>query len=69
MLITLMSLAALSCPKTIMVNHTSHPWNDHDRSVLETAKKRCGQIYPDAPCVKEFYKIDKQDYHVTCGAA
>ena len=55
------------CPRTTMTNISGYPWNDYDRSILKQAKKRCGEIYPDAPCVKLFRKWGKQDYSVICG--
>lgn len=60
-------LFALSCPKPEVVNTSDLPWNDHDQKTLEYAKKRCGEIYPDAPCVKWFKKYAFQSYSVICG--
>lgn len=60
-------LLALSCPDTKMVNATKFPWNEWDRSRLQYSKKRCGEMYPEAPCVKLFRKWGKQDYSVVCG--
>jgi hypothetical protein len=56
------------CPRTTMINTSGFPWNGHDRKTLKYTKKRCGEIYPDAPCVKWFKKWGKQDYSVICGA-
>jgi len=64
---TLMFLLAFSCPQTIMVNDSGLPWNNYDSSVLQTAKKRCGEIYEGFPCVKKFYKKESQNYWVICG--
>lgn len=65
----LILVAALSCPKPVMLNETSFPWNKRDYQVLRQVKKRCGEIYPDAPCVKLFKKYgDGHDYSVICGA-
>jgi hypothetical protein len=60
-------LISLSCPKTEMVNVTKYGWNKHDAETLEYAKRRCGEVYEDAPCVKLFRKWGKQDYSVICG--
>ena len=49
-----------------MINQTDQPWNAFDKQVLNKAKIRCGQIYPDAPCVKSFYKRPEQSYWVIC---
>ena len=60
-------LVGLVCPQTVQVNKTSEPWNDHDAKILQTVKKRCGELYPEAPCVKLFRKFDSQSYTVLCG--
>ena len=64
---TLILLAALSCPKTIFINQTKDPWNDRDYSTYHTAQKRCNEIYEGYPCVKKFYKRPEQSYWVICG--
>lgn len=63
----LLLLLALSCPKTILINQNKQAWNESDYKVLKSAEKRCGEIYPDAPCVKKFYKRPtEQSYWVIC---
>jgi hypothetical protein len=57
----------LMCPHTAHVNKTDEPWNDYDKKIFLQVQKRCGQIYPDAPCVKLFRKFDTQSYTVLCG--
>ena len=52
---------------TKMENTTPYPWNDYDKSILEYVKKRCVQVYPDAPCVKLFRKYNYQQYSAICG--
>lgn len=59
---------SLSCPNVKIVNKSGLPWNDYDQSMLNQAKKRCGELYQDAPCVKLFKKYEKQAYSVICGA-
>jgi hypothetical protein len=66
-MITLFTLMALSCPDVKMQNVTKFEWNRYDMSILTQAKKRCGELYPDARCVKLFRKYGKQDYSVVCG--
>lgn len=56
------------CMEPEILNTTSSPWNNHDEETLTYAKKRCGEIYDDAPCVKLFKKYGKQDYSVICAA-
>ena len=58
---------AASCPDVTRVNRTNFPWNDYDKEIEQTCKKRCGEIYPDAPCLKQFIKYGKQDYDCICG--
>lgn len=57
----------LSCPITVLQNTSGYPWNRYDRKEMEYAKKRCGEIYLDAPCLKFWKKWGKQDYSAICG--
>lgn len=57
--------AATSCPKTEIINPTD-VWDQQDRTAVETAKTRCGKIYPDSPCLKKFWKIDQGVYQALC---
>lgn len=61
----LIMLLALACPQTRIENWTNE-WNKQDQWTLDNAKKRCGQLYPDAPCVKMFRKKDESTYNVIC---
>jgi hypothetical protein len=65
---TLLIFLALSCPKTEIVNTSGFPWNDYDQSILTQAKRRCGELYSDAPCVKWMKKYEKFSYSVLCGS-
>lgn len=56
----------LSCPATKIDNWTK-TWTKQDEITLGMAKKRCAEIYPDAPCVKFFRKKDAYTYNVICG--
>lgn len=60
--------ALLSCPAVTFQNTSGLKWNDYDYSILNQAKRRCGELYPDAPCVKLFRKYNFQQYSVICGA-
>lgn len=65
---TLILLAALSCPDVVLINQNKEPWNDFDAKVIESARARCIEIYPDAPCLKKFYKRPtEQSYWAICG--
>lgn len=66
-MVSILLLAALLCPKTHMQNITKQPWTKYDYSMLDRATLRCGELYPDAPCVKLFRKFNFQSYSVICG--
>lgn len=59
---------ALSCPAPVIENISGLAWNAEDQKTLDAAKKRCVQIWADAPCVKWFQKREKLMYRVICGA-
>lgn len=54
------------CPKTVIDNRTKI-WNNQDQQTLNGAKQRCGQLFPDAPCLKLFRKKDATTYNAICG--
>lgn len=58
---------ALSCPVPTVENISGEPWNEGDQETLNISKIRCGQIYPEAPCVKWFQKRPDRAYRVLCG--
>lgn len=58
-------LLALSCPSPEIFNHTK-TWNTADEKAFNTAKKRCGEIYKTASCVKSFTKVKENTYRVIC---
>jgi hypothetical protein len=62
-------LLALSCPVPKMQNITKEPWTAYDRKEMKWVEKRCGELYPDARCVKLFRKFGHREYTVICGAA
>lgn len=61
-------LGAKSCPKTILKG-----WDNEsemtipDRSAYARAKKHCGQLYKQSPCLKVFEKVSFQNYYAICG--
>jgi hypothetical protein len=63
----LLAFVAMSCPQVIMINRTNFEWNEHDRVTKATCSRRCPELYPEAPCLKRFIKLDKQDYYCGCG--
>lgn len=65
-MIKFLTLLALSCATTKVVNHTK-VWSKNDERALNGAKVRCGQIYPNSPCVRTFYKMEENRYRVICG--
>jgi len=65
-MISLLFLTLFTCSEPIIVNHTKD-WTKLDQDTLIRATKRCGKIYPDAPCVKTFIKTEPRGYQVICG--
>lgn len=65
-MISLIVLAALGCPTTKIENHTKE-WNKQDQWTFDRAKVRCGELYPEAPCLKLFRKKDSMTYNAVCG--
>ncbi len=63
---TIMTLWMLSCSEPWIFNVTE-VWNDLDERTFQRAKIRCGQIYPDAPCLTVFYKNAEREYMASCG--
>jgi hypothetical protein len=55
------------CPKPNIVNESKKPFNQTDKVTLQRAYKRCGELYPESPCVKLFIKRTERDYAVICG--
>ncbi|NDG26888.1 MAG: hypothetical protein EB120_06915 [Proteobacteria bacterium] len=54
------------CPETVVVNRTK-TWTKNDQRAINRAKWRCKEIYPDAPCLKRFDKIEEMRYNALCG--
>lgn len=54
------------CPLVKIVNHTKK-WTHDDQRVLSKARKRCSEIYLDAPCLKRFDKLADLRYTALCG--
>lgn len=62
-----MSYFLLSCAATITVNISAEVWNKEDDANMLVAKKRCAELYSDAPCLKRFIKTEPQTYNAICG--
>lgn len=58
---------SLSCPETTFTNLSNEDWNDRDMSEYESTKERCGEKFPNSPCVKKFIKVRPLVYRVICG--
>jgi hypothetical protein len=54
------------CIATLIVNNTE-VFSRKDEKILASAKARCQQLYPDAPCLIKFIKKDDTTYNVICG--
>jgi hypothetical protein len=57
---------ALNCPEPVIINNTSE-WNEVDEKSYQIATSRCAEHYPDAPCLKSFYKTEENVYRALCG--
>ena len=55
-----------SCPATKVENYTNE-WNEQDQKTFDGARLRCGELYPEAPCLKMFRKKDESTYNAVCG--
>lgn len=60
--------ALMSCPVAKIKNLTP-TWTKDDQQVFDSAKVRCGKIFPDAPCLKLFIKKEDQLYNAVCAAS
>lgn len=54
------------CPPTEFQNR-SDTWTEKDQKTYEITLVRCGELHPDAPCVKMFRKVEDGIYSVICG--
>ena len=59
-------ILALNCPNPKVINKTK-TWVKLDEQTFNRAKKRCGEIYPEAPCLKTFIKKEERAYQAICG--
>jgi len=55
------------CIAALMINLSDHPWQAIDYANKRAAMVRCGELYPDAPCLKTFIKKDVRVYNAVCG--
>jgi hypothetical protein len=67
-LLSLALAVAPMCPSPLIINHTKE-WTTFDAKTLARAKIRCGQLYPNSPCVQTFMKTKPLTYQVICTAA
>jgi hypothetical protein len=65
---TFMVMSAISCPNIKVVDHTKSAWTDQDQEAITQAQKRCGELFPKAPCLKLFVKVEEGMYRAICGA-
>lgn len=62
----LVAVNLAGCPAPVIDNRSAS-WNKQDQQTYEKAQKRCGEIYPEAPCLKMFRKKDDSTYNAVCG--
>jgi hypothetical protein len=55
------------CTLTIIINLTSRPIDSFDKQTMVYCKKRCPQIFSDAPCLKRFVVKEDRVYNCICG--
>jgi len=58
---------ALVCILPVIVNNTD-VWDERDKQVMKEAQQRCGEIFPDAPCLTKIVKTAENSYNIYCGA-
>ena len=59
-------LAFNMCLPATFINRTEFAWNKFDQQTFLRATKRCGELFENTPCVKQFIKTGKIDYQVVC---
>lgn len=65
-MLSLILVAALSCPEPKIVNRSSEPWNEVDAKVLESAKLGCKRFL-EQPCLIRLEKVEQGVYNAICG--
>lgn len=60
------SVVNSSCPRIEIVNET-RTWVETDSRSLKSAIERCPIKYPEAPCLKKFWKKEELTYWALCG--
>ena len=74
MIFVLISVTTVRCAgrqiqcQPVMIQNQTPRWDPSDEKALIRANVRCGEIYPEAPCLKKFYKLDENRYSALCGA-
>jgi len=53
------------CPETRLIGFNTTPTIQEVKD-LNQAKKRCNELYPDAPCLKSFEKREEQVFWAIC---
>lgn len=55
------------CAVVLLINLSAEPWNKADKDNQDHATVRCGEKYPDSPCLKKFIKVEPLMYRAICG--
>jgi len=66
--IVLSTLLSGACPETNLIGFDA-PLTQQETANLNQAKKRCGELYPDAPCLKSFEKREEGVFWAICAGA
>jgi hypothetical protein len=56
------------CMAITLENVSPEPWNAYDFDRMNYSVRRCGELYPDAPCLRLWRKYEHQQYTAICGA-
>jgi len=64
--IILSTFLSVNCPETLLIGFNS-PLTIQETESLQQAKARCGEIFPDAPCLKSFEKREENIFWAICG--
>jgi len=54
-----------NCTTTYINFHK--PLTDRDKGAIIQAKKRCAELYPEAPCLKNLQRMEDGVYRAICG--
>ena len=66
--LALSAILLSTCPETKLIGFDAE-LTQQETANLNQAKKRCGELYPDAPCLKSFEKREEGVFWAICAGA